>query len=176
MILQLFLAHRHLLRKAGKFLSLKMVYLVSQPYVPHSFPSTMWQTLQQLTQSCYFAITLYKVHLKQTLFLNTERIPNLFSLPLFYTPFSPLLLILCNWNQVFKNGWILHRSLKADSFGGVPIPQRPLISQLPCSNNPVWALSISFSIPLQFFFKKRLINSPTTSRPQCKCRAEKPFP
>lgn len=142
-----------------------MVYLVSQPYVPHSFPSTMWQTLQQLTQSCYFfAITLYKVHLKQALFLNTERIPILFSLPLFYRLFSPLLLILCNWNQVFKNGWILHSSLKADSFGGVPIPQRPPFLSYLVAITPGWAISISFPTPLQFifFFKKRLINSPYT--------------
>jgi len=46
----------------------------------------MWQTLQQLTQSCYFfATTLFKVHLKQTLFFNTERITILFSASISYT-------------------------------------------------------------------------------------------
>lgn len=58
----------------------------------------------------------------------------------------------------------MHSSLKADSFGGVPIPQRPLVSQLPCSNNP-WLSYIYFfphTITIFFFFKKRPINSPNT--------------
>lgn len=80
---------------------------------------------------------------------------SLFSLRLFCTFFLPLLFILCYWGWVFKNRWILHRSLEADSLGSVPIPPRPLISQLPLGNNP-W-LSCVYSPPqtIRLFLKKR---------------------
>lgn len=127
-----------------------------------SFPQ-LWQTSQQLTQQpCYlFSTRLRKVHLRQTLLLNTEKIPILFSLPLFTTPFSPLLFILSQWDQDFKDWWILHRYLKADSLGGVPSPPRPLVSQLLFSNN-FWLNCIYLSphnITIFFFFlKKRLVS------------------
>lgn len=77
-----------------------------------------------------------------------------YSLCLYFIHFSLLcFLFYATEIRFLGTKWILSHSLKADSFGGVPIPLRPLISQLPYSKNP-W-LSYTYLSPhistLSFF-------------------------
>lgn len=143
----------------------------------HSFPQC-----GRRFSSSHNLVTSLLQHYKKSIWSrpsSTVREFPFYSLCLYFTHlFSPLLFILCKWNQVFKNWCVLHSSLKADSFGGVPIPPRPLISQLPYSNNP--CLSYIYlsphTITLFFFWKKGLVKCTNTGRLQWKSRAEKPFP
>lgn len=154
-MLRTFLAHRHSSIRLGNFcLMTEGVFSLSA--LCSTF--TPFHNNVRCCSSSHSCVTYLPKHciksvwsrhccwiLRQFAFLKL-----LFSLPLFCTFFFPLLFILRYWGWVFKNWWILHRSLEADSLGSVPIPPRLLISLgnnpwLSCIYSPPQIIRLSFS-------------------------------